>query len=511
LELSWFLIPKISLNVIPEALRWGAENGVVHYYAEALPTADWHSGPMLYLILKLTWDPKQNVDALLDDWCKAAVGEKAAPYLKKYYQGCSDFWEKEVPKTAFFKEKKQRQYLGRSSGYLDAVEPEWLDQMKQYLDKAVELATPERKACAEDIRKTFTSREQMIRTYVKNNKLRKEAEKMNFTEAKFYNFDKKNTMWATWQRNTSKGTFSFAPGEGVDNSGAIAMNLTKSYRDMVFMTSLKAVPKRVYRVSGYVKTKGMDSTGYTKLTVAWSAPGKPWLDPAFNASDTLNEDGSFSWRKLNLVVYAPDVPGCGMRLMLGSGNSTKGEVYWDNIKVEEVVVDEKMQTLRKETENRKFRRIGNYFFNHKGHWSTWQRKNSKGTFMYAPGEGIDKSGAQAMNMENSVQNLTFMATFNKIVPKKIYRVSIYVRAKDVDPTAVASLSVAWSAPGKPWLDKSFNAFEAVKVSPEWQKLSVVVTAPDVEKCAMRIMLNADKSSKGFIYWDQGAVDEIVEQ
>ena len=192
---------------------------------------------MLYLILKLTWDPKQNVDALLDDWCKAAVGEKAAPYLKKYYQGCSDFWEKEVPKTAFFKEKKQRQYLGRSSGYLDAVEPEWLDQMKQYLDKAVELATPERKACAEDIRKTFTSREQMIRTYVKNNKLRKEAEKMNFTEAKFYNFDKKNTMWATWQRNTSKGTFSFAPGEGVDNSGAIAMNLTKSYRDMVFMTA----------------------------------------------------------------------------------------------------------------------------------------------------------------------------------------------------------------------------------------------------------------------------------
>ena len=337
LEHSWFAVPKISLNVIPAALRWGAANGVIHYYAEALPSDDWHTGPMLWLILKLVWDPEQNVDALLDDWCRAAVGDDAAPCLRKWYQACSDFWELEVPRTAFFREP--RLYLGRSSGYLDAMPPDWPDRMKPILDEMVERASSDRKARAEAIRKTFLDREAAIRTYLKNSKLRGEAEKMDFHRAAFFDFDQPR-LWGTWQRPISRGKFFHAPGEGIGGSGALAMDLDQSRGSMVFMSRMKAEPKHVYRITAQVRTNGVDPTAIVRLEVDWSAPGKGTLDSAFNAADTLPEDGSFAWRKLCILVAAPDIPDAVMRIMLTGDKSSRGVICWDNVQVEQAEIKE---------------------------------------------------------------------------------------------------------------------------------------------------------------------------
>jgi alpha-glucuronidase len=39
----------------------------------------WGEGPKPWIYNKLQWNPNQNVDALLDDWYRAAVGEQDAP------------------------------------------------------------------------------------------------------------------------------------------------------------------------------------------------------------------------------------------------------------------------------------------------------------------------------------------------------------------------------------------------------------------------------------------------
>ncbi|MBO4649466.1 MAG: DUF4838 domain-containing protein [Lentisphaeria bacterium] len=333
LEYRHFLIPKISLNVVPEALKWGADNGVKYYYAEAYPADDWHTGPMMWMILKLTWDPSLSADALLKDWCTAAVGKEAAVPLSQYYRACSDHWEKKLPGSVFFQERRQYLPFG-SSGSLEGVTQEWLDARRNELKKVVELASPEGKKRAKMILQGFLKREPEIRLYIRNSQLRKQYQKLNFKMKARFDFNLK-TGCSVWQRKTSKGTFYHDPLEGIDQSGAAAMDLKGSFKDMTYLRELKAKPGFIYRVTVSVRTVATDPSSYVGLRVAWSAPGKAWLNSAYEAQDKLTEDSSFSWRKLSVIVSAPKVEDCRMKILLSAGNSPDGKVFFDDLTVEE--------------------------------------------------------------------------------------------------------------------------------------------------------------------------------
>ncbi|MBQ9337750.1 MAG: DUF4838 domain-containing protein [Lentisphaeria bacterium] len=333
LQYRHFLIPKISLNVLPEALKWGAENGVKYYYAEAYPADDWHTGPMLWLILKLTWDPSLSADALLKDWCEAAVGKEAAVPLEKYYRACSDHWEKALPRTGYFQEHRQYLPFG-SSGYLEPVTSGWLDARKAELKQVVKLASPAGKRRAKMILQGFLRREPEIRLYLKNSQLRRQLEKLSFKPRAEFDFDRK-TGFTSWQRKTSKGTFYHDPREGIGDSGAAAMDLKQSFKDMTYMKEFKVKPGHVYRVTVHARSVGTDPSCVIGLRAAWSAPGKAWLNSAYEAQEKLTEDSSFSWRKLSVVVSAPKIEGCKMKLLLSAGNSSQGKVFFDDLTVEE--------------------------------------------------------------------------------------------------------------------------------------------------------------------------------
>ena len=333
LQYRHFLIPKISLRVLPEALKWGAANGVKYYYSEAYPADDWAAGPMLWMILKLTWDPSLSADDLLKDWCTAAVGKEAAVPLERYYRACSDYWENEMPRTEYFRERRQYLPFG-SRGYLDPVTPEWLDARRAELNQVAELASPRGKERAEMILQGFLKRESEIRTYIKNNQLKQELGKLDFKLKMNFDFDRKSKFTA-WQRVPSKGVFYDDPQEGIDNSGAAAMDLTQSYKDMVLLTEIDAEPGSIYRVTVFVRSVGTDPSCVTGLRVAWSAPGKTWLSPTYEMQDTLAEDASFRWRKLSVLVSAPEIEGCRMKILLSAGYSSGGKVFFDNLTVEE--------------------------------------------------------------------------------------------------------------------------------------------------------------------------------
>lgn len=327
-----FLIPKISLKVLPEALKWGADNGVRYYYAEAHPANGWHTGPMLWMILKLTWDPSLSADDLLKDWCVSAVGKEAAVPLEKCYRACSDYWEKQVPKTPFFRERRQYLPLG-SNAYLQPVDREWLEARKKELEEVVRLASPAGKKRAEMIMQGFLKREPKIRAFIRNEELHRQLPKLTFKVTAKYDFDRK-IGGSTWQRKISKGTFFHAPEGGVKHSGAAAMDLKGAFKGMSFLWSRKVKPGFIYRVTAAVRNVGTGPEGAVSLRIAWSAPGKAWLDPEYNSEQKLTGESS-DWRKLSVLVGAPPIDDCRMKIMLNAEKSTAGQVFFDDLTVEE--------------------------------------------------------------------------------------------------------------------------------------------------------------------------------
>ena len=94
-QLAWYdymygvhyVVPRVYPHLIAENLRYAKEHGVVAHYIEMYHNiAD---GPKPWLISKLLWDPYQDVDVLLDEWCERMVGAAAAVELRAFY----DFWE----------------------------------------------------------------------------------------------------------------------------------------------------------------------------------------------------------------------------------------------------------------------------------------------------------------------------------------------------------------------------------------------------------------------------------
>lgn len=331
-----FLIPKISLNVTPEAIRWGAANNVRYYYAEAHPAPDWHTGPMLTILLKLLWDPAADVDAVVRDWCVAAVGPEAAIHLENYFRLCSKYWEEEVPQTVYFKTvDRSGQYLNMgSSGYLERVDEKLLRQMQNELEKTVTKAAPYGRERAQMFLDGFKKRLPQIRGYLENSKLQKELGSLNFKTVLKEDFNKKR-LWTTWQRKDSKGKFYYSSDDGRNNSGAMAMDMRNAGKAMVYMRNAKAVPGKVYRATIYVRNRNSLPGAQMSLRIAWGAPGKAWLDPAFEKTVSVTEDGAYFWRKLTVSAVAPNVEGCFIKIVASGSKLKKGEIFFDDFTLEE--------------------------------------------------------------------------------------------------------------------------------------------------------------------------------
>src|SRR5690606_11008017 len=97
----------------------------------------------------------RDVDALLDDWYRRCVGEKAAPHLREYYASWERFWTRDVLQSKWF--TKPRQYLSfYDPAYLTDVRVEDLQRSRELLTRCIELAdTPERKERARILFKAF--------------------------------------------------------------------------------------------------------------------------------------------------------------------------------------------------------------------------------------------------------------------------------------------------------------------------------------------------------------------
>jgi len=81
---GFFLLPKLDIHQSARRIRYAVASGRARvFYMEAHPR--WPlSGPVSYLAAKLTWDPRQEVDKLLDGFYADFFGPAAGP-MKTFY------------------------------------------------------------------------------------------------------------------------------------------------------------------------------------------------------------------------------------------------------------------------------------------------------------------------------------------------------------------------------------------------------------------------------------------
>ncbi|MEA3366535.1 MAG: DUF4838 domain-containing protein [Planctomycetota bacterium] len=148
-----YCLPRVYFHHQAEYVRWGYGAGVRAWYSEAYP--NWGEGPKLYLLLRLLWDPTRDVDAVLADWYRRAVGPEAAPLLAQYYRHWEVFWTKRAPKSDWWSDRGQYLPFYRPD-YLAEIDESEIAESRRLLEAVVANAqTPDQKARATLLLRAF--------------------------------------------------------------------------------------------------------------------------------------------------------------------------------------------------------------------------------------------------------------------------------------------------------------------------------------------------------------------
>ena len=144
-----YCLPRLFFPLQEEMFKFMGANKVAGMFVENAPTLG--EGPRLYLYMKQMWNPDVDAAAVVDDWCEATVGAKAAPYLEEYLDFWEKFWRREVPKTAWFQNSKDNVYMTFGfGGYMYALRDGDMAECRKLMERMVEAAgTPEEKKRAE--------------------------------------------------------------------------------------------------------------------------------------------------------------------------------------------------------------------------------------------------------------------------------------------------------------------------------------------------------------------------
>jgi len=139
-----FTLPRLYLREMQDMLKFGHEHGaVVAFNERSYTTAT--EGPKMYVYYKLVENPDLDLEETIQDWCRAAVGDAAAPYLRQYYAFWEDFWREKAIHTPWWKSSKNNIYLSLPpfGTYMLALEPGDMTKCRTLMEKVVELASAE--------------------------------------------------------------------------------------------------------------------------------------------------------------------------------------------------------------------------------------------------------------------------------------------------------------------------------------------------------------------------------
>ena len=154
---KYYVFPRIYFNLQAEMLRMAYKYKVRGIYCEGQDRIGME-GPKFYLMAKQMWNVNADVNALLKEWCRHAVGPDAAPYLEQYYRFWEQYWLRpEIQKVSWFSSASNiYMTLGESGSYTYAIRKGELAQLRKLLEKVIEKAgTPMEKKRAKYFMRLF--------------------------------------------------------------------------------------------------------------------------------------------------------------------------------------------------------------------------------------------------------------------------------------------------------------------------------------------------------------------
>lgn len=372
---AWYKLPRFYPHLMAEYLRFAHNNKVVAYYAEAYPIQEWIEGPKFYLLLRLLWNPDLDVDVVLDEWCRAAVGEKSAQHLKKYYKFCEDFWTSRIPKTKWFKGYIGETYLSpKNYDYADvtAADIKYCEELMQNVVKDAESETQKARA------KFFYDGWKLVRknldANIELNEVRRAGggsdEKLE--RVFFATFeDKTKTVtspggkqddwssfdmppgWSFWQRRgKSFAKFGWDQETGYESRKSLTVDVDGSHKQpMSFMRTVKVEPNKLYKLSCMVRASGISDEGKVGIRTHWRTKNNKgkWVWASLTKENIkvthytkyLKNIRNDQWQPLEMYVRSPDLEQIIVTVTLCVDNVEKGKVWFDNVRLNRVITDTK--------------------------------------------------------------------------------------------------------------------------------------------------------------------------
>jgi hypothetical protein len=344
----FFIAPRIYTHLMAQYLRWGAENGVRTYYSEAYPSADWHEGPKVYVQMKLLWNPWLDVDELLNEWYRCAVGEQAAPALKSYFEFWEQFWTERLVKHGWFNANQQGStYTAyQVQGYLTALTPEDLAACERWMAEVREKAgTAEEKQRAaffstawHNIRDNrilqwmveLCDEGPVARAFAANTA---NSERISLSDFEpVANAAHLPEGWVSWQRSGSVHGFRWDQAGGYQSNGSLVIDVNS--RDLgipaAFIYTQQVEPHRYYRVRCRVRAHNLNPAATVNMMISW---GNDSSLRSYGLAKTFDTTHEGEWVVGDLVARVPAGEEVSMGLALGVSNGTHGTVWFDDVEI----------------------------------------------------------------------------------------------------------------------------------------------------------------------------------
>lgn len=456
--------PRIYTRLLAKNIKWLYENNTRYMYGESFPDGDWQDSIKTYVMYKLLWSPQADVEMLIDDWCCAAVGPQAAPYLKAYFDLLENFWTSaELKKTHWFHEN--RTYLiWTDPTYLDAYPVEYLSKSETLLHKIVELAT--NKPRAEYFLKMFLEGKTKILAYKKNQTIREKLTTYNFDQITMQqDFNTSPYSWATWKEDSAHGKFMRDEEGGRNGSAAIMIDANGANNlSMSYLGSVKVVPDKAYRVTVWNRSDKVALDAKISFSVNWQRNGT-WMSNSYNVS-ALNftvVEGVGEWHKRVIYVVSPNESDAEMIVLLSVNNTNTGKVWFDDITVEmassspeEFIAWQKI-TFTKTVFFEDFNRPD----------IVWQRESNT-TDKFVRDETGGYKNTPALRIDGAAGS---WINFIKIQPDKKYKISGRYRGGPING------AVRWQNVKPAWLSEDYTASSTFNATTNWTEFVLYANAP----------------------------------
>ena len=404
---QFYYIPRIYNHLFADYIRFAAKNNVIAYYAEVYGTELPTEGPKTTLMAQLLWNPDMDVDAFLDEWYNLAVGEKAAPFLKQYFDFWEEYMKKSGPASNWFQSSKKSTYLDfDNKTYLNGLTTEDLDRCEQILSQMranCKDATAAQKKRGEVFYNCFHDfirpRIDFALATLRPRKLMRE--KLIATE----NFNKpgkeKNKPapdWLFWQRFPGESKAVHEANGGADGSGAVSFDLAAGKNALTMLVhNIEPEKGAFYRMTCKVRAQDTGTEGEVFVQIDYQTDQNN--ETSFGRFYSLRqcmtkEQRNGEWQTLDLVFTTPACQWKKASVSVGTQKVSKGKITVDSVEIyqERNYKEKSLLTDRFDKPP-----VNNNF----GDWRFWQRNPGKAVISFDQNAGIANSGCIKIDLTNA--------------------------------------------------------------------------------------------------------------